>query len=60
MVENIYKDCTNPGNVSKVIMLRGHLGSVAFNNITRLTFGKRFMNSKGEVNAQGVKRSKPL
>ncbi|XP_006368100.1 cytochrome P450 98A3-like, partial [Solanum tuberosum] len=53
MVESIFKDCTKPGNVSKSMMLRGYLGSVAFNNITRLTFGKRFINSKGEVDEQG-------
>lgn len=33
--------------------MREYLGSVAFNNITRLTFGKRFMNSKGEIDEQG-------
>ncbi|PHT36829.1 Cytochrome 98A1 [Capsicum baccatum] len=41
------------GDVSKTMMLRGYLGAVAFNNITRLTFGKRFMNSEGEVDEQG-------
>lgn len=34
-------------------MLRNYLGSVAFNNITRLTFGKRFMNSEGKIDEQG-------
>ncbi|KAK4725599.1 hypothetical protein R3W88_028378 [Solanum pinnatisectum] len=53
MVESIFKDCTKPGNVSKGMMLRGYLGSVAFNNITRLTFGKRFINSQSEVDEQG-------
>lgn len=33
--------------------MRSYLGSVAFNNITRLTFGKRFINSQGKVDAQG-------
>jgi 5-O-(4-coumaroyl)-D-quinate 3'-monooxygenase len=33
--------------------MRNFLGSVAFNNITRLTFGKRFMNSEGELDEQG-------
>ncbi|TMW84100.1 hypothetical protein EJD97_025790 [Solanum chilense] len=53
MIESIFKDCTKPGNVNKSTMLRGYLGSVAFNNITRLTFGKRFINSQGEVDEQG-------
>ncbi|KAJ8534327.1 hypothetical protein K7X08_007651 [Anisodus acutangulus] len=53
MIENIFKDCTKHGNVSKILMLRSYLGSVAFNNITRLAFGKRFMNSEGEVDEQG-------
>ncbi|XP_009787639.1 cytochrome P450 98A2-like [Nicotiana tabacum] len=53
MVENIFKDCTKPCNVSKTLMLRNYLGSVAFNNITRLTFGKRFMNSEGKIDEQG-------
>ncbi|KAM3339305.1 hypothetical protein P3S68_029174 [Capsicum galapagoense] len=53
MVGNIFRDSNTPCNVSKTLMLRGYLGAVAFNNITRVTFGKRFMNSQGEVDAQG-------
>ncbi|XP_059295872.1 cytochrome P450 98A3-like [Lycium ferocissimum] len=53
MVENIFRDSYKPYNVSNTLMLRSYLGSVAFNNITRLTFGKKFMNSKGEVDEQG-------
>ncbi|XP_059295873.1 cytochrome P450 98A3-like [Lycium ferocissimum] len=53
MVENIFRDSNKHGNVSKILMLRSYLVSVAFNNITRLTFGKRFMNSQGEVDEQG-------
>lgn len=34
-------------------MVRNFLESVAFNNITRLVFGKRFVNSKGEIDEQG-------
>lgn len=33
--------------------MRKFLESVAFNNITRLAFGKRFVNSKGEMDEQG-------
>lgn len=33
--------------------MREYLGSVAFNNITRLTFGKRFMSAAGEIDEQG-------
>ncbi|MCD9640365.1 hypothetical protein HAX54_025641 [Datura stramonium] len=53
MIHNIFRDSNNPCNISKTLMLRGYLGSVAFNNITRLTFGKRFMNKEGEVDEQG-------
>ncbi|XP_059295871.1 cytochrome P450 98A2-like [Lycium ferocissimum] len=53
MVENIFRDSTKSCNVSKILMLRSYLGSVAFNNVTRLTFGKRFVNSQGEVEEQG-------
>lgn len=41
------------GNRGKSLLMRKYLGSVAFNNITRLTFGKRFMNSEGEIDEQG-------
>lgn len=34
--------------------LRKHLGLVTFNNITRLAFGKRFVNSDGVVDEQGL------
>ncbi|CAK9188554.1 unnamed protein product [Ilex paraguariensis] len=53
MVESIFKDSTNPDNGGKGLMMRNYLGSVAFNNITRLTFGKRFMNSEGVIDEQG-------
>ncbi|XP_009628880.1 cytochrome P450 98A2-like isoform X1 [Nicotiana tomentosiformis] len=53
MIHNIFTDSTKPGNVGKSLIMRSYLGSVAFNNITRLTFGKRFMNSQGKVDAQG-------
>ncbi|KAF3614873.1 putative cytochrome 98A2-like [Capsicum annuum] len=40
------------GDVNKTMMLRGYLEAVEFNNVTRLTFEKRFMNSQGEVDEQ--------
>ncbi|KAK6779106.1 hypothetical protein RDI58_025824 [Solanum bulbocastanum] len=54
MIHNIFRDSNKHCNVSKSMMLRGYSGSVSFNNITRLTFGKRFMNSEGEVDKQGI------
>lgn len=42
-----------PGKSGKSLLMRNYLGSVAFNNITRLTFGKRFMNTEGEIDEQG-------
>ncbi|KAK2980949.1 hypothetical protein RJ640_025098, partial [Escallonia rubra] len=53
MVESIFKDCTNPEHKGKSLLMRNYLGSVAFNNITRLTFGKRFVNSEGVMDEQG-------
>ncbi|CAN4116309.1 unnamed protein product [Withania somnifera] len=53
MIHDIFRDSTKPGNVGKSFILRGYLGVVAFNNITRLSFGKRFMNSEGKVDKQG-------
>lgn len=55
MVESIFKDCTNnPENDGKSLLLRKYLGAVAFNNITRLAFGKRFVNSEGIMDEQGL------
>lgn len=34
--------------------LREFLGAVSFNNITRLAFGKRFVNSDGVLDEQGL------
>lgn len=34
-------------------MVKKYLGAVAFNNITRLAFGKRFVNSDGIIDKQG-------
>ncbi|KAM7505200.1 hypothetical protein LguiB_004104 [Lonicera macranthoides] len=53
MVESIFNDCTNPDNIGKSLSMRSYFGSVAFNNITRLAFGKRFMNTEGIIDDQG-------
>ncbi|KAL2478134.1 Cytochrome [Forsythia ovata] len=53
MVKSIYKDCTNPDNLGKSLVVKKYLGDVAFNNITRLAFGKRCMNSQGILDEQG-------
>ncbi|KAM6562135.1 hypothetical protein CsatB_022133 [Cannabis sativa] len=53
MVESIFRDSVNPENHEKSLPVRDFLGAVAFNNITRLVFGKRFMNSEGEIDEQG-------
>ena len=41
-------------NLGKSILVKKYLGAVAFNNITRLLFGKRFMNSEGIMEEQGL------
>ncbi|KAL8460084.1 hypothetical protein ACS0TY_031064 [Phlomoides rotata] len=53
MVESVYKDCIKPENKGKALVLREYLGMMAFLHITRLTFGKRFMDSNGVIDAQG-------
>ncbi|GAV57822.1 p450 domain-containing protein, partial [Cephalotus follicularis] len=53
MIESIFKDCINLDNDGKSLLLRNYLGSVGFNNITRLVFGKRFVNKEGEMDEQG-------
>ncbi|KAK6143259.1 hypothetical protein DH2020_023607 [Rehmannia glutinosa] len=53
MVESIYNDCTAPDNLGKSLLVKKYLGAVAFNNITRLAFGKRFVNSEGIIDKQG-------
>lgn len=39
--------------MGKSFLVRQYLGAVAFNNITRLAFGKRFVNSEGVMDEQG-------
>lgn len=53
MVESIYKDCTLPESSGQSLLVKKYLGAVAFNNITRLAFGKRFVNSEGVMDEQG-------
>lgn len=53
MVESIYRDCSNPDNIGKSLLVKKYLGAVAFNNITRLAFGKRFENFEGVMDEQG-------
>ncbi|EES03767.1 hypothetical protein BDA96_03G353500 [Sorghum bicolor] len=53
MVESVYKAATAPGNEGKPLVVKNHLSMVAFNNITRLAFGKRFVNAAGELDEQG-------
>lgn len=36
------------------IVVKKYLGAVAFNTITRLVFGKRFVNSEGVMDEQGL------
>lgn len=40
-------------NYGKSVLVKKYLGAVAFNNITRLAFGKRFANSEGVMDEQG-------
>ncbi|XP_039114632.1 p-coumarate 3-hydroxylase [Dioscorea cayenensis subsp. rotundata] len=54
MVESIFRECTLPEKQGKSLVVKDHLAGVAFNNITRLAFGKRFMNSAGVMDEQGV------
>ncbi|GAB2267101.1 hypothetical protein Dimus_002086 [Dionaea muscipula] len=56
MIHSIYMDyCTSTpaDGHGKSIMVKKYLGGVAFNNVTRLAFGKRFVNSQGVLDEQG-------
>ncbi|KAK9064016.1 hypothetical protein SSX86_017888 [Deinandra increscens subsp. villosa] len=61
MVESIFNDSTqvqhHPGRsinkFDKGLVLRSYLGAMSFNNITRLAFGKRFVNDDGVMDDQG-------
>ncbi|KAJ3703043.1 hypothetical protein LUZ61_006748 [Rhynchospora tenuis] len=52
MIESIFRACTKPDE-RKSLVVRDHISSVAFNNITRLVFGKRFMDANGVIDDQG-------
>ncbi|KAL2931971.1 Cytochrome P450 98A2 [Bienertia sinuspersici] len=53
MVELLFNDCTDSVNKGKPLTIRRYLEMLSFNNITRSTFGKRFINSKGEIDSKG-------
>ncbi|KAL8041234.1 hypothetical protein ABFX02_10G152600 [Erythranthe guttata] len=53
MVENVFNDCVKPENKGKALVMRDYLGMMAFLHITRLSFGKRFMDSNGVVDSEG-------
>lgn len=40
--------------LGKNVVVKNHLAAVAFNNITRLAFGKRFVSAEGITDEQGV------
>eukprot|EP01018_Ginkgo_biloba_P006057 Gb_33145 [translate_table: standard] len=54
MVESIFKDCGSQEGVGKTVMVKKYLSAVAFNNITRIAFGKRFVNGEGKMDPQGI------
>nr|ACA64048.1 cytochrome P450 monooxygenase C3H [Salvia miltiorrhiza] len=53
MVASIFDHCTKPEDKGKAVVLRDYLGMMAFLHITRLTFGKRFIDSNGVIDEQG-------
>ncbi|KAK3220832.1 hypothetical protein Dsin_014802 [Dipteronia sinensis] len=54
MIESIYKDLSNNYGGGGGLVLRKYLGSVAFNNITRMVFGKKFVSKQGVMDEQGL------
>ncbi|KAJ7112461.1 hypothetical protein O6H91_Y569400 [Diphasiastrum complanatum] len=52
MVNSIYQDCLIADD--KALSVKRYLSAVAFNNITRIAFGKRFVNDEGKIDPQGV------
>ncbi|KAK1293704.1 Cytochrome P450 98A2 [Acorus calamus] len=54
MVESIFRDCTQSDKRGKSLTVKNYMAAVAFNNITRLAFGKRFVNSEGVIDEQGI------
>lgn len=53
-MENVEKHSKCTDNDRKSLLVKKYLGAVAFNNITRLAFGKRFENSEGKMDEQGL------
>ncbi|PQQ13505.1 cytochrome P450 98A2 [Prunus yedoensis var. nudiflora] len=53
MVQSIFKHCAIHEKNGESLLVKKYLGRVAFNNITRLAFGKRFVNSEDEMDEQG-------
>lgn len=49
MVESLFKDCKG-----KAVNVKRYLSAMAFNNITRMVFGKRFVDDEGRIDGQGV------
>ena len=54
MVKSISGFCSSDRNHGKSLVLRRYLGSVAFNHVTRLLFGKRFENKEGVIDMHGM------
>lgn len=54
MVESIFNDCSKQEGIGKPLVVKKYLSAVAFNNITRIAFGKRFVNEEGKMDPQGV------
>ncbi|KAJ7956382.1 Cytochrome P450 [Quillaja saponaria] len=52
MIESIFKDCIDPKNHGKSLVLRKYLGPLAFNHVSRLVFAQRFENKDGVMNKQ--------
>uniref|UniRef100_A0A7I4FFA2 Uncharacterized protein n=1 Tax=Physcomitrium patens TaxID=3218 RepID=A0A7I4FFA2_PHYPA len=50
MVAALFKDCAD----SRPLNLKKYVSAMAFNNITRIVFGKRFVDDKGNIDNQGV------
>ncbi|XP_056175358.1 cytochrome P450 98A2-like [Syzygium oleosum] len=53
MVETICRDCTGNEGQGRSLVVRKYLSSVAFNCISRLVFGKKFVTTAGEATEQG-------
>ncbi|KAG0480449.1 hypothetical protein HPP92_011307 [Vanilla planifolia] len=53
MVESILREVSRTDKNGDHLVVRNHLSGVAFNNITRLAFGKRFVSSEGVLDSHG-------